>query len=325
MGLQPVTKITMKTKRLTTDFKVLVGMIVVLAIPFALTLMTIKEQRPLVADLNVNPSPYGYTWSLTLFIVPGLVLAVWQALRKENPIQKKAFWITASLLAGCGVLLDVFFGLTFFNFENHQSTLGTTFWGFSPAGGLKKSLPIEELGFYFFGIVAVLLVYVWGDEFWFGAYNADDAPRRGTRLGQMITIHPSSAIFGMVIFALGWLYKCYAPHAPHEGFPGYFLFLTAVGTIPSILFFPVASPYINWRAFSLAFFFILLVSLFWEGTLAVPYQWWGYQPRHMIGLTINGFSGLPLEAPLLWMGITWATIIVYETIYTLLYRNTSEI
>ena len=325
IGLQHATKITMKTKRLTTDFKVLVGMIVVLAIPFALTLMTIKEQRPLVADLNVNPSPYGYTWSLTLFIVPGLVLAVWQALRKENPIQKKAFWITASLLAGCGVLLDVFFGLTFFSFENQQATLGTTFWGFSPAGGLKKSLPIEELGFYFFGIVAVLLVYVWGDEFWFGAYNADDAPRRGTRLGQMITIHPSSAIFGVVIFALGWLYKCYAPHAPHEGFPGYFLFLTAVGTIPSILFFPVASPYINWRAFSLAFFFILLVSLFWEGTLAVPYQWWGYQPRHMIGLTINGFSGLPLEAPLLWMGITWATIIVYETIYTLLYRNTSEI
>jgi hypothetical protein len=91
------------------------------------------------------------------------------------------------------------------------------------------------------------------------------------------------------------------------------------------LFFPVANPYINWRAFSLAFFFILLVSLFWEATLTVPYQWWGYQPRQMIGLTINGFSGLPVEAPMLWMGITWATIIVYETIYILLYRNASKI
>jgi hypothetical protein len=38
-------------------------------------------------------------------------------------------------------------------------------------------------------------------------------------------------------------------------------------------------------------------------------------------LTINGFSGLPVEAPMLWMGITWATIIVYETIYTLLYMR----
>ena len=179
------------------------------------------------------------------------------------------------------------------------------------------------MGFYFFGVVAVLLVYVWGDEFWFGAYNIDDSPRQNTQ--QMICIHPASAFVGVILFAVGWLYKRYAPHAPHEGFPGYFLFLTAVGTIPSILFFPVANPYINWRAFSLAFFFILLVSLFWEATLAVPYQWWGYQPRQMIGLTINGFSGLPVEAPMLWMGITWATIIVYETIYTLLYRNASEI
>ena len=43
--------------------------------------------------------------------------------------------------------------------------------------------------------------------------------------------------------------------------------------------------------------------------------------RQTIGLTINGFSGLPVEAPMLWMGITWATIIVYETIYTLLYMR----
>ena len=313
----------MKTKRLTADFKVLVGMIVVLTIPFALTLMTIKEQRPLLTDMNANPSPYGYTWSLTLFILPVLVLGVWQSLLRENPVQKRAFWITAALLAGAWVVLDVCFGLRFFTFGNHQATLGKTFWGFSPAGGLKPDLPIEELGFYFFGVVAVLLVYVWGDEFWFGAYNVDDSPRRNTR--QMICIHPASAVFGVILFAVGWLYKSYAPHAPHEGFPGYFLFLTAVGTIPSILFFPVANPYINWRAFSLAFFFILLVSLFWEATLAVPYQWWGYQPRQMIGLTINGFSGLPVEAPMLWMGITWATIIVYETNYTLLYRNASQI
>jgi YD repeat-containing protein len=57
----------------------------------------------------------------------------------ENPIQKRAFWITAALPAGCGVLLDVCFGLTFFTFDNHLATLGKTFWGFSPAGGLKRA------------------------------------------------------------------------------------------------------------------------------------------------------------------------------------------
>ena len=89
---------------------------------------------------------------------------------------------------------------------------------------------------------------------------------------------------------------------------------------PSILFFPVANRFINWRAFSLAFLFILLVSLFWEAAIAVPYQWWGFQRRQMLGLLIKGFSDLPVEEPILWLAVTWATVIVYETIYTVLYR-----
>ena len=294
-------------------------MAMVLVVPFTITLLTVQEPRPKVTDLGDNPTPYGYTWSLTLFFVPMAVLAIWQSLRKENPIQKKAFWITAVLVASCGVLLDVFFGLTFFTFNNRQATLGINFWGFTFGSGLKRDLPIEEIGFYFFGIVTVLLIYVWGDEFWFGAYNQDDGPRRSAQLKRMIRFHPWSALGGVIIFGIGWLYKKYGPHEWHDGFPGYFLFLTAVATTPSILFFPIANPYINWRAFSLAFLFILLVSLFWEATIAVPYQWWGFESRQMLGLSINGFCGLPVEEPLLWMGVTWATVIIYETIYTFLF------
>jgi hypothetical protein len=283
-----------------------------------MTLLTVKEPRPLVTDLSINPTPYGYTISLTLFIVPVLVLAFWQSLRKENPVQKKAFWITAALVSSCGVLLDVFFGLTFFTFPNDKATLGFNFWGFS-SHGLSRTLPIEEIGFYVFGILAVLLVYVWGDEFWFGAYNEDDRPRQNARLRHVVSFHPQSAIFGVIIFVVGWWFKKFGPHGHHEGFPGYFLFLTAVAVTPSIVFFPVAKSYINWRAFSLAFLFIVLISLFWEATIAVPYQWWGFQSRQMLGLMIKGFCGLPVEEPLLWMGVTWATIIVYETIYTFLF------
>lgn len=307
------------------DFKVLIWMIVVLVIPFALTLMTVTQPRSLVADLAANPTPRGYTWSLSLFIVPVLVLAFWVSLRKQNPVQKKAFWITAVLLASGGVFLDVFFGLTFFTFVNRDATLGFTFWGWSFSQGWQKVIPIEELGFYFFGIVTVLLAYVWGDEYWFGAYNRDDAPRRGIRFRDLFSFHLRSAIFGVIIFALGWLYKKFGPHPWHEGFPGYFLFLTSVAITPSILFFPAANPYINWRAFSLAFLFMLLVSLFWEATIAVPYQWWGFQPRQMLGLLIHGFSGLPVEEPILWLGVTWATVIVYEIIYTLLYVCSPEL
>ena len=315
----------MQKKPLPADFKVLVAMAVMLIVPFALTLRTITDARPLVTDLAANPSPYGYTWSLSLFIVPVAVLATWVSARKQNPVQKKAFWITALLLTSGGVLLDVFFGLSFFTFVNRQATLGATFWGYSFVDGWQKVIPIEEIGFYSFGTVAVLLAYVWGDEFWFGAYNLDDASRRGTRVRDAIRFHAGSAIFGVILFGMAWLYKKFGAHPYHEGFPGYFLFLTVVAITPSILFFPVANLYLNWRAFSLAFLFILLVSLFWEAAIAVPYQWWGYQNRQMAGLLLNGFSSLPVEAPILWMGVTWAAVIIYETIYTLLYAKQTKV
>ena len=314
----------MQNKPLPGDFKVLVGMVLVLTIPFALTLMTVTQPRPLVTDLASSPTPHGYTWSLSLFIIPVAVLAAWVALRKPNPIQKRAFWITAALVSVCGILLDVFFGLSFFTFVNRDATLGVSFWGYSFHSGWQKVIPIEEIGFYIFGTLAVLLAYAWGDEFWFGAYNADDAPRRRTRLREVISFHPGSALFGVLVFALGWLFKKFGAHPWHEGFPSYFLFLTVVAITPSILFFPVANPYINWRAFSLAFFFMLLVSLFWEAAIAVPYQWWGYQPKQMLGLMLNGFSGLPVEATVLWLGVTWASVIIYETIYTLLFIDWSS-
>ena len=307
--------------RLHSDVKVLLWMVAVLVIPFALTLMTIEAPRTMVTDLEANPTPHGYTWSLTLFMVPVVVLALWISLRKQSPIQKRAFWLTAALISGSGILLDVCFGLSFFTFVNRQATLGPTFWGYAFGQGWRKVIPVEEIGFYTLGILAVLLAYIWGDEVWFGAYNRDDGPRRNTRWRDLFSFHVHSAIFGVVLFGLGWCYKKFGPHPWHEGFPGYFLFLTAVAITPSIIFFPVANPFINWRAFSLAFMFILFVSLFWEAAIAVPYQWWGYQPRQMIGLLINGFCGLPLEAPLLWVGVTWATVIVYETIYTWLYAS----
>ena len=72
----------MSRKPFHPDFKVLLGMVAVLVLPFALTLRTIKQARPLVTDLAADPSPHGYTWSLSLFIVPVLVLAGWLWWRK---------------------------------------------------------------------------------------------------------------------------------------------------------------------------------------------------------------------------------------------------
>jgi hypothetical protein len=100
-------------------------------------------------------------------------------------------------------------------------------------------------------------------------------------------------------------------HEP-DGFPGYFTFL-AVGALgPSAMLLPTARPVVNWRAFSLTFFIILLTSALWEATLAVPYGWWGYQRQQMMGLRVTAWAGLPIEAVTVWMVVTFTTVVVYE-------------
>jgi hypothetical protein len=61
-------------------------------------------------------------------------------------------------------------------------------------------------------------------------------------------------------------------------------------------------------------FFTLLVSLLWEATLALPYGWWNYQHGAMIGVFIGAWSGLPIEAVLVWLAVTYGTVILFEVV-----------
>jgi hypothetical protein len=84
--------------------------------------------------------------------------------------------------------------------------------------------------------------------------------------------------------------------------------------VPAAAFFPSARRFINWRAFSLTLFIVVLISLIWEATLALPYGWWGYQKRQMVGLSIGAWYGLPIEAVGLWIAVSYATVIVFVII-----------
>ncbi len=53
-------------------------------------------------------------------------------------------------------------------------------------------------------------------------------------------------------------------------------------------FFKTAQSFINWRAFSFTFFLLLMISLLWEVTLALPYGWWRYRDEAMIGRSVRG-------------------------------------
>jgi hypothetical protein len=240
---------------------------------------------------------------LLLFVVPIVVIAFWFLPGEDVRIPRRAFWWTIGILSPLGFGLDFFLAHQFFVFPNAGATLGIR------APALARPVPIEEYIFYLTGFIAVLLIYVWLDEFWLAAYNIPGDQREAINFPRLFQFHPTSAIVGLVLIAAGLIYKKFSPY---PGIPGYFIVLVVGGFIPAISFFPTARPFINWRAFSLTVFFILLMSMLWEATLAVPYGWWGYQKPQMLGLFIGAWSDLPIEAVCVWVAVSYGTVIVFE-------------
>lgn len=296
------------------DFKIFFIMIAVLTLPATLTLLTIEKAQNVV-DPVTGISPLGYTWSLLLFIVPALTIITWLFINHDEKFIRKSFWLALTVLIPLGFILDIFFGLSFFTFANHEATLQIYLPGFDfNQMTWRAALPIEEFVFYLTGFVTVLLIYIWCDEYWLAAYNVPDYSAESKEIEKIMIFHPKSLAIGLILILCSIIYKIFFIHPYQGGFPGYFIFLVIASFIPSVAFFKTTYRFINWRAFSSTFFFILLISLLWEATLASPYQWWGYNHDQMLGITIGAWASLPIEAVLVWMAVTFTTVIVYEAI-----------
>jgi hypothetical protein len=257
---------------------IVIGMIAMVAIPAGITLHSVSS--PATLSVGQNASPHGYTWSLLLFLVPIVGIAFWFLPSEGLEIPQRAFWRTIGILAPIGCLLDVIFAQWFFTFPNPKATLGI------PAPALGRPVPIEEYVFYLTGFITVLLLYVWLSEYWLAAYTVLDYEGEARASRRLLQFHPTSVVLGVALIALAVLYKRWFSPVP-AGWPGYFIVLVAGGLIPSASFYPVARRFINWRALSLTMFFVLLVSLLWEATLALPYGWWNYQHGAMMGVFIG--------------------------------------
>ena len=220
---------------------------------------------------------------------------------------RKAFWRTIGVLTPLGFALDLIFGNAFFTFPNNAATLRCEI----PA--LAGAIPIEEFIFYLTGFMLVLLSYIWCDEYWMAAYNVPDYEEAAKDIPRIVHFHFASVILGVVLIAAAIAYRKIVSGAS-DGFPWYFIYLVCASLIPSAGFFYTAQRFINWRAFSFTFFLLLLLSLLWEVTLALPYGWWEYRSNILIGLQIGGWSGLPLEAVCVWLAVTFTTVITYEVI-----------
>ncbi len=282
---------------------VMIGM---LTMPATLTLLTVEVPGTLEMP-SEDPTPLGYTWSLSLFIIPLLTIAWWFLRHPQLASQRRAYWTTIAVMAPLGFGLDLLLGRAFFKFPNTGSVLGIEI----PA--LGGGIPIEELVFYLSGFMFVLLFYIWNDEYWLAAYNVPDYTKEASKLDRIVQFHAGSVATGGFLLAAAFIYKWFFSPAP-EGWPAYFTFLVAVAIVPAAGLFRSAQPFINWRAFSFTFFFVLLVSLMWEVTLGLPYGWWGFQSDKMIGLFIGAWSNLPIEEPCVWFMVNFTTIIVFEVI-----------
>lgn len=284
-----------------TSFRLVLAMLGMIAVPAALTLHTVRAPAGAIA---ADASPYGYTVSLLLFIVPIVAIGFWLVPHEGVKISKKAFVCTIAILFPLGAALDFFFARSFFQFPNPGATLRIT------APALGGGVPVEEYFFYFTGFVAVLLLYIWLDEYWFAAYSIPADGSERTQFDRLFRFHLKSVVWAFVLIAAAILYRKICVKEP--GFPGYFIVLVIGALAPSAALLPSAMPVINWRALSLTLFIILLVSLLWEVTLALPYGWWGFQDGAMIGLRITAWSRLPVEEVCVWIAVTYATVIVYE-------------
>jgi lycopene cyclase domain-containing protein len=286
--------------------RVVLLIIAMLTIPAALTLRTVLVPGTLQIPSD-DPTPYGYTWSLLLFIFPLAVIAWWFIRHPRFTFQRTAYWMTIGILAPLVFALDVLLGHTFFEFPNPGATLGLT------VPGVGGPVPIEEFVFYLSGFLFILLFYIWNDEFWLEAYNVPDYVAATQGKGPLLSFHAGSLVLAAALLIAAVVYKKVFAADP-AGFPLYFAFLLAVAFVPAVGLYRSVRPFINWRAFSLTSFIVVLISLLWEVTLALPYGWWAFQPRMMMGLTIDAWSNLPIEEVFLWFVVTFTTVVVFETL-----------
>ena len=287
---------------------IVIAMLGMIVIPAVITLETVRHPGPLL-PLNQSSTPHGYTFSLLLFIVPAALIAGWFLPNEGLHIPKRAFFWTLAILVPLGCLLDFVFAQWFFYYPNVAATLGI------PAPALGRPVPLEEYVFYLTGFLAILLLYIWLGEFWLAAYNVVDYPGEAKKVRRLLQFHPTSLILAAALIGAAWLYKKrFALPEDQAGFPGYFTFLVIGALLPAVSFYPLARRFINWRALSLTLFFMLLVSLLWEATLAVPYNWWNFQHRQMMGMYIGAWSDLPVEEVCIWVAVTYATAIVFEVV-----------
>jgi hypothetical protein len=249
-----------------------------------------------------------YFTSLALWGIPIFYLwPVFLAITAEGTgRRRKALRWSAGTIVGLGIVLDFLLGYLTLRFPGCSAPPGTGpyLWCLPAVGG---RIPVEELLFYAMGPVAMVLVYACADELWLSRYNPPDD------LLDLKLIQPSR---NLIIAAAGAAVAALVLWRVNGTFPTYFVFLAGGALLPAIFFYRAIGNLTNWPAFAVTLLYVLVTSLIWEVTLAIPRQWWGYEPSGMIGVMIAAWSRgdaiFPVEAAFVWIFAPFSCILIYE-------------
>jgi hypothetical protein len=255
-----------------------------------------------------------YFTSLAFWGIPILYLwPVFNLITAEGSgRRRRALRWTAGAIVTLGIVLDFVFGHLTLRFPGCDALPGDGpyLWCLPALGG---RVPIEELLFYAMGPVAMVLVYACADERWLSRYNPEDDLLDLTLIQlspRLLIVAAGAAVTALVLWRV------------NGTFPTYFAFLAAGAIVPAMFLYRTIGNLTNWPAFAVTTLYVLVTSVIWEVTLAIPRQWWSYEPSGMVGLTIAAWSRgdaiFPVEAATVWLFAPFSSILTYEFVKALL-------
>ena len=272
------------------------GWLVVLVVTFAV---------PLILD---GSGGLTYFTSLTIWAIPILYLwPVFRAITAEGTgRRRRALRWTIGLVVGLGIVLDFLLGHLTLRFPGCEMPAGARPYLLC-LPGVGAPVPIEELLFYAMGPIAIVLVYACADELWLNRYNPKDDLLNKRLLQVSRPLLGVATIAGATTLALWRI---------NGTFPTYFAFLSAGALLPAIFLYRCIGSLTNWPAFAVTALYVIVTSVVWEVTLAIPREWWGYNPSGMSGVTIAAWSRgdalFPIEAAFVWLATPFSCILTYE-------------
>jgi hypothetical protein len=220
--------------------------------------------------------------------------------------RRRALRWTAGTIVVLGIVLDFVLGYLTLRFPGCSDATGASpyLWCL-PA--VRSRIPIEELLFYAMGPVAIVLVYACADELWLSRYN----PKDDLLHLKLIQLSPR-----LMFVAAGAAVAALLLWRVNGHFPTYFVFISAGALLPAIFLYRAIGHLTNWPAFAVTTLYVIVTSLIWEVTLAIPREWWGYEASGMVGLTIGAWSRgdaiFPVEAAAVWLFAPFSSILTYE-------------